>query len=183
MTYYGAKDLARSFGTVRRNTLIVAQEIPEEQYDFRAVDGTRSVREVLAHLFVISQAMFGGHAVRKITNFDGVDLRAVISQRLAEEKQWSRASKTELIDALRTDGEKWVAFLEQVSEQDLAARVTFLPPADPPSKSRFEILLANKEHEMHHRAQLMLIERMLGLVPHLTRERQARFAEPPASKP
>jgi uncharacterized damage-inducible protein DinB len=29
---------------------------------------------------------------------------------------------------------------------------------------------------MHHRGQLMLIERMLDVVPHLTREMQARFA-------
>jgi hypothetical protein len=29
---------------------------------------------------------------------------------------------------------------------------------------------------MHHRAQLMLIERMLGIVPHLTREQQERMA-------
>jgi uncharacterized damage-inducible protein DinB len=36
------------------------------------------------------------------------------------------------------------------------------------------MLLAVKEHEMHHRGQLMLIERMLGIVPHLTRQRQQR---------
>ena len=29
---------------------------------------------------------------------------------------------------------------------------------------------------MHHRGQLMLIERMIGIVPHFTREMQARFA-------
>jgi uncharacterized damage-inducible protein DinB len=38
------------------------------------------------------------------------------------------------------------------------------------------MLLSPKEHEMHHRAQLMLVERMLGIVPHLTREQQARMA-------
>jgi uncharacterized damage-inducible protein DinB len=32
-----------------------------------------------------------------------------------------------------------------------------------------------KEHEMHHRGQLMLIERIIGIVPHLTREFQARM--------
>ena len=100
-----------------------------------------------------------------------------MEQRQAEERQWGTASKHDLIEALRGNGDDWGAFLEQVSEQDLAGRVTFPPPADPPSKSRFEILLANKEHEMHHRAQLMLIQRMLGLVPHLTRERQARVGE------
>jgi uncharacterized damage-inducible protein DinB len=29
---------------------------------------------------------------------------------------------------------------------------------------------------MHHRGQLMLIERLLGITPHLTRENQARRA-------
>jgi uncharacterized damage-inducible protein DinB len=49
-------------------------------------------------------------------------------------------------------------------------------------KSRFESLLGAKEHEMHHRAQLMLIERQLGIVPHLTRQRQERIAEMRAAK-
>ena len=31
MTYYGAKELARSFRTVRDNTIKIAEEIPEEQ--------------------------------------------------------------------------------------------------------------------------------------------------------
>lgn len=43
-------------------------------------------------------------------------------------------------------------------------------------KTRFEMLLGVKEHEMHHRAQLFLIERLLGIVPHLTRARQAAQA-------
>ena len=44
------------------------------------------------------------------------------------------------------------------------------------SKTRFEMLLGTKEHEMHHRAQLMLYERMLGIIPHLTRRRAANAA-------
>jgi len=35
------------------------------------------------------------------------------------------------------------------------------------------MLIGTKEHEMHHRAQLMVIERLLGIVPHLTRKRAA----------
>jgi hypothetical protein len=46
----------------------------------------------------------------------------------------------------------------------------------PPTKTRFEMLLGSKEHEMHHRAQLMLIERMLGIIPHLARQMQERMA-------
>jgi len=50
------------------------------------------------------------------------------------------------------------------------------------AKSRFEWLLGAKEHELHHRAQLMLIERQLGIVPHLTRQRKERIAQMRAAK-
>ena len=67
-------------------------------------------------------------------------------------------------------------WLDTVSDDFLGERVAMPAGMTPPSKSRFEMLLAVKEHEMHHRGQLMLIERLLGMVPHLTREMQARFA-------
>jgi uncharacterized damage-inducible protein DinB len=44
------------------------------------------------------------------------------------------------------------------------------------------MLLSAKEHEMHHRAQLMVLQRMLGITPHLTREQQARLAAMQAAK-
>jgi uncharacterized damage-inducible protein DinB len=50
------------------------------------------------------------------------------------------------------------------------------PGTQPATKTRFEMLMAPKEHEMHHRGQLMLVQRMIGLVPHLTRQQQERFA-------
>jgi uncharacterized damage-inducible protein DinB len=44
------------------------------------------------------------------------------------------------------------------------------------------MILSVKEHEMHHRGQLMLIERVVGIVPHLTRDMQARIAAAAARK-
>ena len=32
MTYYGAKELAESWRTVRKNTIQVAEDIPEDKY-------------------------------------------------------------------------------------------------------------------------------------------------------
>ncbi len=37
MTYYGGKELAAAFRTVRNNTIKIAEEIPEDKYDFQAV--------------------------------------------------------------------------------------------------------------------------------------------------
>ena len=52
MTYYGGKELSASFRTVRENTVKIAEEIPENKYDFRPAPDTRSVGETLAHLAV-----------------------------------------------------------------------------------------------------------------------------------
>ena len=47
---------------------------------------------------------------------------------------------------------------------------------EPRIKSRFEMLIAAKEHEMHHRGQLMIVQRLLGLKPHLTRQMEEFIA-------
>ena len=50
MNYYGGKELAASFRTVRKNTLAIAEDIPEEKYGFRPAPETRSVGELFAHI-------------------------------------------------------------------------------------------------------------------------------------
>jgi len=42
--------------------------------------------------------------------------------------------------------------------------------------------MAIKEHEMHHRGQLMVVERILGIKPHLTRNMEERIAQMQAAK-
>ena len=91
-------------------------------------------------------------------------------------------TKAELVDLLRGEGEKFAAQLEGVSEEFLGQIVTFPPGGNPPARSRFDMLMSVKEHEMHHRGQLMLIQRMLGHTPHLTREAEARRAAMQAQK-
>ena len=50
MTYYGAKDLASAFRTVRDNTIKIAEDIGEEDYGFRATPENRSIEETLMHI-------------------------------------------------------------------------------------------------------------------------------------
>jgi hypothetical protein len=50
MTYYGSKELASAFRTVRKNTIQIAEEIPEEKYNFQPAPGTRTVARTLAHI-------------------------------------------------------------------------------------------------------------------------------------
>ena len=173
MNYYGAKDLAESFRTVRRNTLQVAQDIPEEKYGFKATAESMSVTEELAHVASATLWSVWAHAVDKKTTITFEDFGAYMARIGAAEKEL--ASKDQIIAALTKNGEAFAVFLEGLTDDQLGERVSFPPPIQPPSKTRFEMLMGVKEHEMHHRAKLMLVERLLGIVPHLTRARQQRM--------
>jgi uncharacterized damage-inducible protein DinB len=161
--------------TVRTNTILTAEEIPESDYGFRATPESRTVAEILSHIATVTRSSYQAHAVKKIKTFAGVDFAVLLRQRQELEQQLQ--TKAQILESLRGDGEAWASFLDGVSEEALADVLDFPSPAEPPSKSRFEMFLSLKEHEMHHRAQLMVIERLLGIVPHLTRQRQARLAQ------
>lgn len=178
MNYYGAKDMAASFRTVRKNTITIAQEIPEDKYNFRPAAGTRSVGELLTHIALGSGFQYQIQAEERRTTLEGFDFPALMQRVTAEEKK--PRSKEETIAMLQQAGEKWASFLDGLTEDFLAERVQMRAGMTPPDKSRFEMILSVKEHEMHHRGQLMLIERIIGIVPHFTREMQARIAAAPA---
>jgi len=173
MQYYGAAELAAAFRTVRENTMAIAEEIPDERYAYRVTPEVRSVGELLAHMAVNPRWSMAVHGERA-TFVDFEQFRRRQAQAAAEEQ--TLRSKADIVRALREGGEAFTAFLAELSEEVLAERVGFPEPIKPSSKTRFEMLLGVKEHEMHHRGQLMVIQRLLGIVPHLTRRRQAMQA-------
>ena len=169
MGTYGAKELASGFRTVRKNTVQVAEDIPEAQYDYKAAPETMSVSETLRHLAIAPMMYEDMHREQRVTTLVGYDFPALIGRMRTAEGQ-SR-SKAEIVELLRSEGERFASWLESLSDEFLAE--TFSGPTGD-VRSRLESLLSPKEHEMHHRGQLMLIERLLGIVPHLTRQRQQR---------
>jgi uncharacterized damage-inducible protein DinB len=175
MTFYGAHDLAESLRTVRRNTIRIAEDIPEEKYGFRPVPETRAVAQLLAHIALGPRFQQQIHQVERRTTLEGFNFPAFFQQ--VGEEEGKPRSKADIIEMLTRDGAAWASWIDGVSEAFLAERVAMAPGMMPSSKSRFELLLSTKEHEMHHRGQLMLIERLIGIVPHLTREMQARMAQ------
>jgi uncharacterized damage-inducible protein DinB len=174
MTYYGGKELAEAFRTVRGNTIRIAEEIPEDKYDFSAAPETRSIRQMLVHIALsptFADEIHGKHVTdMKTVNFGEMMQKIGV----AEAKP---RTKAEIVAFLTSEGERFAEYLAGLTDGFLAERVTMMPGDPAGTKSRFEMLLGVKEHEMHHRGQLMLAERILGIVPHLTRDRQARMAQ------
>ena len=174
MNYYGAKDLAAAFRTVRKNTLIIAEEIPEDKYGYRPAEGTRTVGELLTH--IAHGWKFHDKVIftEKRTTMEGFDFMGFLGPLL--ESQAKPRTKAEIITLLKDEGEKFATAVGALSDDFMSQSVSMPPGAGQTSRTRFDMLMSVKEHEMHHRGQLMLIERMLGIKPHLTREQEARFA-------
>lgn len=168
MQNYGAKEMANSWRTVRKNTIQIAEEIPADQYGFQATPDTMTVAQMLAHLAAYTQWVGQLHFVEKKSEVTGADFGRYIGE--ANAMAAALTTKDAIIDALIAQGESLALHLEALSTEQLDELVA-LPFG---SKSRFEMLLGVKEHEMHHRGQLMVIQRLIGIVPHLTRARQAR---------
>jgi uncharacterized damage-inducible protein DinB len=169
MIYYGVKELGVGSRTVRNNTIAIARDIPEDKYGFKPVPEYRSVTQLLTHIALACRFQYQLHSIEKRTSMEGFDFPSLMKQVMAEEA--APRTKAQVIDLLEKEGEKWASWIDGLSEEFLGQRVDMPQGSTPPYKSRFEMILSVKEHEMHHRGQLMLIERLLGIVPHLTRER------------
>jgi uncharacterized damage-inducible protein DinB len=166
--------MAASFRTVRGNTIKIAEEIPEEKYSFRAAPGCRSVAETLIHIATSPRLQEQIQIKEHRDSLVGFDFFAFMGKQVAEEK--TARPKAEILKMLREEGEKYAQAMEGLSEAFLAETVESPQGMVPPAKSRFEMLLGPKEHEMHHRGQLMQVQRMLGMVPPLTRQMEERIA-------
>jgi uncharacterized damage-inducible protein DinB len=167
---YGSSELAAAFRTVRNNTIQIADEIPEDKYDFVPAPGTKSISQLLRHMAYANILYYDFHRDQRVTTLQGYDFGALMGRVHAEESK--PKTKAEILVLLKTEGEKFAAWLGSLSPEFLAE--TFTDPMGQNPKSRFENLLGAKEHEMHHRGQLMLMQRMLGITPHLTRQREER---------
>jgi uncharacterized damage-inducible protein DinB len=173
MTYYGGKELAAAFRTVRDNTVKIAEEVPEDKYTFRATPDTKTIGQTLTHIAVSSGFQHHVHSMN-VTDMRTLNFPELFQKFQADEAK--PRSKAEIIAHLKSEGDTFASYLETLPEPFLAEQVTMPPGATPAVKSRFEMLLGAKEHEMHHRGQLMTLQRMIGQVPHLTRLMQERMA-------
>src|SRR5207244_2656148 len=118
---------------VRANTVKIAEEIPENKYDFQASPDVRTVAQMLVHIALsptIALYMQGN----KVTDFKTVKFMEVFGPVMAEEK--NPRSKAEIIALLKSEGEKFATFADGLSDAFLAETVTMMPGQQPATKTR-----------------------------------------------
>ncbi len=172
---YGAAQLASSFRTVRKNTIQIAEDVPENKYDFVAAPGSMTVAALLKHI-AYGPKFYQDFHQSGATTLQGFDFGAVFGAIRAEENK--PLSKAQIVALLKSEGDKYASWLDTLTPEFL--HQTYTDPSGG-TNTRLNSLHSPKEHEMHHRGQLMLIERLLGITPHLTRAREEQARQQAAT--
>src|SRR6201982_960325 len=117
MSIYGGKELANAFRTVRKNTIQVARDIPEDKYSFGFAPEVRSVARMLTHVAISTRIWEEVHK-KRLTTLVGYDFLGMMDKFNAEEAK--TRSKLEILDLLRTEGEQFAAWMETLTPEILA---------------------------------------------------------------
>jgi uncharacterized damage-inducible protein DinB len=154
-----------------RNGLIEeAAQVPAEQYTFRATSDTRSVSELLQHVAEV-QKMLVGEACRPDTNL----MRQSFADHIKEYAPEVSAIKDKngLLELLRGSMELAEATIRSRAESLDDSMTRF----DGKTMSKLEFLNFAVSHEMYHRGQLTVFERLLNIEPALTTRFKKLFAQ------
>src|SRR5215510_14712148 len=103
MSVYSSRELAAAFRTVRNNTIQIAEEIPEEQYNFVPAPGTMSMSEQLRHIEFGTMIHYDFHRDKKLTTLRGYDFGAILGRMNAEEQK--PRNKAEILALLKKEGD------------------------------------------------------------------------------
>ena len=87
MTIYGGKELADAFRTVRKNTVQVAEDIPESQYGHVAAPECKSVGRMLTHIAIAARFWDDIHRKQRRTTLQGMDFFAMAERAEAGKRQ------------------------------------------------------------------------------------------------
>src|SRR6266550_1148286 len=104
MTYYGGKELAAAFRTVRNNTITIAEEIPENKYDFRPAADCRTIGKTLVHIALGPSFQYDIHT-NKVTDLKNFNFADLMQKIMAEEAK--PRTKAETVAMLKSEGDKF----------------------------------------------------------------------------
>ncbi len=161
-----------SWREVRSGLIDEAAQIPADKFEFRAADGMRTVAELLQHL-VESQKFLVGEACRPDTNL----LRKSFAQNIKDYAPDVRGVNDKdgilrLLAAAMDDTDK------QLREHADEMKNT-MKRFDGKEMTKLAFMSFAIAHEMYHRGQLTVYERLLGIEPVLTQRFRKAFGESP----
>ena len=158
---------------VRAGLIEEASQSPADKFSFRAADGMRSVAELLQHL-VESQKFLVGEACRPDTNLMRKSFAESIKDYAPNVRDVN--DKEAVLQMLATAMDDVEKTLRDNADEMKNSMKRF----DGKEMTKLGFMSFAIAHEMYHRGQLTVYERLLGIEPMLTQKfRKAFGASPP----
>jgi len=160
-----------SWKEVRSGLIDEAEQIPAEKFSFQAAPNTRSVAQLLQHI-IEAQKFLVGEVTRPDTN--------LLRQSFANQIKHYAPGVSDVNDK---DG---LIYLLRASMADAETQLTAAADELKNTMKRFDGKEMTKvaflsfaiAHEMYHRGQLTVYERLLDIEPALTQRFKKLFGEP-----
>jgi uncharacterized damage-inducible protein DinB len=166
------ENIIASWREVRKGLIDEANQIPADKFSFQPVSDSRSVRRLLQHL-IESQKFLVGEACRPDTNLlrgsfaDNVKLYAPGVTEVDD--------KDELLKLLHDSMEESAIKLTAAGDE-LRNTMKRFDGKEMTKQAFMSFVIA---HEMYHRGQLTVYERLLSIEPALTQRFRKAFGESP----
>ena len=164
------ESLVRQWKEVRNGLVEEARLIPADQYGFRATPETRSVAELLQHV-VASQKVLVCESCREDSNLMRRPWLEHVRDYAPEVA--STSGKDALIELLQASIASAETTIRAFGDEALAKPIRRFDGAE---MSKLTFLTFAASHEMYHRGQLTVFERLLQIEPALTTRFKKMFA-------
>jgi uncharacterized damage-inducible protein DinB len=166
------ENVIESWKEVRNGLIDEANQIPADNFSFQPAPDTRSVRQLLQHL-VESQKFLVGEACRPDTNL----MRGSFADNVKAYAPHVRETeaKDELLNLLRTSMDEAASNLLSAGDELKNTMKRF----DGKEMNKLAFMSFAIAHEMYHRGQLTVYERLLNIEPALTQRFRKAFGESP----
>ncbi len=149
-----------------------AAQIPADQFSFQPAPNTRSIKQLLQHL-VESQKSLIGEVCRPDTNLTRGSFAEQIKHYAPDVRNID--DKDGLLNLLRASMDESGAQLLAAGDELKNTMKRF----DGKEMTKLAFLSFAIAHEMYHRGQLTVYERLLGIEPALTQRFRKAFGETP----
>ena len=154
------EELLEFWKEVRAGVIDELAQIPAEQFGFQPAPKSRSVAGIIRHIVEV-QKFSTSELCRPDTDFKRVPFRELAERHAAVAH--TGGDKEELIGSLKSSMESVEGALRAFGEEALREKVQYRK-----TMSKLDILYHYITHEMYHRGQISVYERLLKIEPVLT---------------
>jgi uncharacterized damage-inducible protein DinB len=162
--------LVGTWNDVREGVIAEASKIPAVQFDFKATPETRSVSEIIQHI-IGAQAVLVGEMCRPDTNLMRAPFPELIDMYASDVV--STTDKDGLLKLLASSQERAAEKIRAFGEPPLHEETRRF---DGKVTTKIGFLHFCYSHEMYHRGQLTVYERLMNIEPALTTRMKQLFA-------